>query len=125
VSIWVRRAYEAPTRNDGVRVLVDRVWPRGVSREELEIDEWIRDLAPSTRLRQWFDHDPARWEEFQRRYFQELRGKEGPLRGLLERIQRGRVTLVYGARDPDYNNAVALRAFLEKRIRRDSRGRRE
>jgi uncharacterized protein YeaO (DUF488 family) len=125
VSIWVRRAYEAPTRNDGVRVLVDRVWPRGVSREELEIDEWIRDLAPSTRLRQWFDHDPARWEEFQRRYFQELRGKEGPLRGLLERIQRGRVTLVYGARDPDHNNAVALRAFLERRIRRDSGGRRE
>jgi uncharacterized protein YeaO (DUF488 family) len=96
-----------------------------VSREELEIDEWIRDLAPSTRLRQWFDHDPARWEEFQRRYFQELRGKEGPLRGLLERIQRGRVTLVYGARDPDHNNAVALRAFLERRIRRDSGGRRE
>jgi uncharacterized protein YeaO (DUF488 family) len=125
VSIWVRRAYEAPTRNDGVRVLVDRVWPRGVSREELEIDDWIRDLAPSTRLRQWFDHDPARWEEFQRRYFQELRGKEGPLRGLLERIQRGRVTLVYGARDPDHNNAVALRAFLERRIRRDSGGRRE
>jgi uncharacterized protein YeaO (DUF488 family) len=125
VSIWIRRAYEEPTRNDGYRVLVDRVWPRGVSREELEIDEWIRDLAPSTRLRRWFDHDPARWEEFRRRYFQELRGKEGTIRGLLERIQRGRVTLVYGARDPDHNNAVALRAFLEKRIGRDSGGRRE
>jgi uncharacterized protein YeaO (DUF488 family) len=125
VSIWIRRAYEEPTRNDGYRVLVDRVWPRGVSREELEIDQWIRDLAPSTRLRRWFDHDPARWEEFRRRYFQELRGKEGTIRGLLERIQRGRVTLVYGARDPDHNNAVALRAFLEKRIGRDSGGRRE
>jgi uncharacterized protein YeaO (DUF488 family) len=122
VSIWIRRAYEAPTRNDGYRVLVDRVWPRGVSREALEIEEWLRDLAPSTRLRQWFDHDPARWEEFQRRYVQELRGKEGPIRGLLERIQRGRVTLVYGARDPDHNNAVALRAFLEERICRDSGG---
>jgi uncharacterized protein YeaO (DUF488 family) len=125
VSIWIRRAYEEPTRNDGYRVLVDRVWPRGVSKEELEIDDWIRDLAPSTRLRQWFDHDPARWEEFQRRYFQELRGKEGAIRDLLERIQRGRVTLVFGARDPDHNNAVALRAFLEKRMGRDSGGRRE
>lgn len=125
VRIWIRRAYEPPTRNDGYRVLVDRVWPRGVSKEELEIDDWIRDLAPSTRLRKWFDHDPARWQEFQRRYFQELRGKKGLIRGLLERIERGRVTLVYGARDPDHNNAVALRAFLELTNRRDGGGRRE
>lgn len=124
MSIWVRRAYETPTRNDGYRVLVDRVWPRGVSREELEIDEWIRDIAPSTRLRQWFDHDPKRWEEFQRRYSQELRGKEALIGGLVERIPRGRVTLVYGARDPDHNNAVALRAFLEKRVHRRSGARR-
>jgi uncharacterized protein YeaO (DUF488 family) len=95
-----------------------------VSKQELEIDEWTRDLAPSTRLRQWFDHDPARWEEFQRRYFQELRGKEGPIRGLVDRILRGRVTLVYGARDSDHNNAVALRVFLEKRIHRDGGRRR-
>jgi uncharacterized protein YeaO (DUF488 family) len=122
MSIWVRRAYEAPTRNDGYRVLVDGVWPRGVSREDLEIDDWMRDLAPSKRLRQWFDHDPARWETFQRRYFQELRGKEEAVRGLLDRIQRGRVTLVYGARDRDHNNAVALRAFLEKRIQREGGG---
>jgi uncharacterized protein YeaO (DUF488 family) len=125
MSIWIRRAYEAPTRNDGYRILIDRVWPRGVSRGELEIDDWTRDLAPSTRLRKWFDHDPARWEEFQHRYFQELRGKKGTIRGLLERIERGRVTLVYGARDPDHNNAVALRAFLEMRIRRDGGGRRK
>lgn len=124
MSIWVRRAYEAPTRNDGYRVLVDRLWPRGVSREDLEIDEWIRDIAPSTRLRQWFDHDPERWEEFQRRYSQELRGKEALIRGLVERILRGRVTLVYGAHDPDHNNAVALRAFLEKRVHRHSGARR-
>jgi uncharacterized protein YeaO (DUF488 family) len=125
MSICIRRAYEAPTRNDGYRILIDRVWPRGVSRGELEIDDWTRDLAPSTRLRKWFDHDPARWEEFKHRYFQELRGKKGTIRGLLERIERGRVTLVYGARDPDHNNAVALRAFLEMRIRRDGGGRRK
>ena len=122
-DVAIARVYDPPEPGR-VRLLVDRVWPRGVSREELEIDDWIRDLAPSTRLRKWFDHDPARWEEFQRRYFQELREKKGVIRGLLEWIRRRRVTLVYGARDPDHNNAVALRAFLEERIRRDGGGRR-
>ena len=124
MRIWVRRAYEAPTRNDGYRILVDRVWPRGVSREDLELDEWDRDLAPSTKLRKWFDHDPARWEEFQRRYFDELRRKKDPIRRILDRIRRGRVTLVFGARDTDHNQAVALRTFLEKRASRDDGGRR-
>jgi uncharacterized protein YeaO (DUF488 family) len=124
MRIWVRRAYEAPTRNDGYRILVDRVWPRGVSREDLELDEWDRDLAPSTKLRKWFDHDPARWEEFQRRYFDELRRKKDPIRRILDRIRRGRVTLVFGARDTDHNQAVALRTFLEKRASRDGGGRR-
>ena len=124
MRIWVRRAYEAPTRNDGYRILVDRVWPRGVSREDLELDEWDRDLAPSTKLRKWFDHDPARWEEFQRRYFDELRRKKDPIQRILDRIRRGRVTLVFGARDTDHNQAVALRTFLEKRASRDGGGRR-
>ena len=124
MRIWVRRAYEAPTRNDGYRILVDRVWPRGVSREDLELDEWDRDLAPSTKLRKWFDHNPARWEGFQRRYFDELRSKKDPIRRLLDRIRRGRVTLVFGARDTDHNQAVALRTFLEKRASRDGGGRR-
>ncbi len=124
MRIWVRRAYEAPTRNDGYRILVDRVWPRGVPREDLELDEWDRDLAPSTKLRKWFDHDPARWEGFQRRYFDELRRKKDPIQRLLDRIRRGRVTLVFGARDTDHNQAVALRAFLEKRASRDGGGRR-
>jgi uncharacterized protein YeaO (DUF488 family) len=124
MRIWVRRAYEAPTRNDGYRILVDRVWPRGVSREDLELDEWDRDLAPSTQLRKWFDHDPARWKGFQRRYFDELRRKKDPIRRLLDRIRRGRVTLVFGARDTDHNQAVALRTFLEKRASRDDGGRR-
>lgn len=124
MSIWIRRAYEAPTRNDGYRILVDRVWPRGVSKEELELDEWDRELAPSTKLRKWFGHDPARWEEFQRRYFDELRRKRDPVRRLLDRMRRGRVTLVFGARDSDHNQAVALRTFLEKQIGRDAGGRR-
>ncbi len=115
MSIWVRRAYEAPTRNDGYRVLVDRVWPRGVSKEALRIDDWIRDVAPSTALRKWFDHDPARWEEFQRRYFRELGRNREAVQQLLDRVDQRRVTLVYGARDPDHNNAVALRTFLQRR----------
>lgn len=115
MRIWLRRAYEAPTRNDGHRVLVDRVWPRGVSKRGLELDDWLRDVAPSTRLRQWFGHDPARWEEFRRRYFRELERKDAAVQLLLDRIQKGRVTLVYGASDRDHNNAVALREYLERR----------
>jgi uncharacterized protein YeaO (DUF488 family) len=119
--IWVRRAYEAPTRNDGYRVLVDRVWPRGISKRELAIDEWKRDLAPSTQLRKWFDHDPERWAEFHERYFRELRQKTDEVLELLDRTERGRVTLVYGARDSDHNNAVALRAFLQEQAPRGGR----
>lgn len=114
--IWIRRAYEPPTRNDGYRVLVDRVWPRGVSQQALAIDAWRRDLSPSTRLRKWFDHDPERWEGFQRRYVRELRKRSGAVRELFDRVARGRVTLVYGARDADHDDAVALRAFLEEEI---------
>lgn len=123
MSIWIRRAYEAPTRNDGFRVLVDRVWPRGASKQQLELDDWLREVAPSTPLRKWFGHDPTRWEEFQRRYLSELRRKERLIRALLDRIRHGRITLVYGARDRHYNNAVALRAFLRERTRRDGNGR--
>jgi uncharacterized protein YeaO (DUF488 family) len=114
--IWTRRAYEPPRRNDGYRVLVDRVWPRGVSKEELAIDEWRRDLSPSRQLRKWFDHDPERWEGFQRRYARELQKKSDAVRELVDRVERGRVTLVYGARDTDHNNAIALRAFLEQKM---------
>lgn len=119
--IWIRRAYEPPTRNDGYRVLVDGMWPRGISKEDLAIDEWRRDLAPTTRLRKWFGHDPERWDGFRQRYFRELRGKRTAVRELLDRVERGRVTLVYAARDAEQNNAVALREFLQ----RQSDGRRE
>jgi len=117
MSIWIRRAYEAPTHNDGYRVLVDRVWPRGVTKKALEIDAWMRDIAPSTSLRKWFDHKPTRWAEFQRRYFRELRRHEEALCELAERVRSGtRVTLVFGARDTEHNNAVAIRNFLREKI---------
>jgi uncharacterized protein YeaO (DUF488 family) len=115
MDIRIRRAYDPPRRGDGYRVLVDRVWPRGVSRDDLDLDEWRKEIAPSTRLREWFGHDPERWKEFQERYFAELEARQESLQGLLERARRGRITLVYGAKDPNHNNAVALRAYLKRR----------
>lgn len=114
--IWIRRAYDEPTRNDGYRVLVDRVWPRGIAKDEAGIDEWSRELAPSTELRRWFGHDPDRWAEFRDRYRQELAGRADQTDRLLRRAGQGRVTLVYGARDKAHNNAVVLREYLEERL---------
>lgn len=115
MDIQIRRAYDPPRRGDGYRILVDRVWPRGVSKDNLDLDEWQKDIAPSTRLRQWFGHVPQRWEGFQERYFAELEEKQDAVRDLVERARQGRITLVYGARDPDHNQAVALRAYVRAR----------
>jgi uncharacterized protein YeaO (DUF488 family) len=115
MSIQIRRAYDPPGQGDGYRVLVDRVWPRGVSKDDLDLDEWRKEIAPSTRLRKWFGHDPERWREFQKRYFVELEGKQDSVRELVKRARKGRVTLVYGARDPDHNQAVALSTYLRAR----------
>jgi uncharacterized protein YeaO (DUF488 family) len=115
MSIQIRRAYDPPGRGEGYRVLVDRVWPRGISKDDLDLDEWRKEIAPSTRLRKWFGHDPARWREFQKRYFVELEGKQDSVQELMKRARQGRVTLVYGARDQDHNQAVALSAYLRAR----------
>ena len=115
MGIQIRRAYDPPGRVDGSRVLVDRVWPRGVSKVDLALDEWRKEIAPSTRLRKWFGHDPDRWKEFQKRYFVELEGKQDSVRELMKRARQGRVTLVYGARDQEHNQAVALSAYLRAR----------
>ena len=115
MDIQIRRAYDPPSRSDGYRVLVDRVWPRGVSKDDLDLDEWRKEIAPSTRLRQWFGHDPERWKGFQKRYFAELGEKQDDVRELVRRARQGRLTLVYGARDPDRNQAVALSAYLRAR----------
>src|SRR5579884_11801 len=116
MSIAVKRAYDAPSEKDGRRILVDRVWPRGVRKEELHLDGWYRELAPSTQLRKWFGHDPERWPEFQKRYASELR--RGPAQERLDELaklsKRGKVTLVYGARDEEHNQAVVLRDYLKR-----------
>lgn len=124
VRLAVKRVYEPPSPEDGHRVLVDRLWPRGLRKEEARIDSWLRDLAPSDELRRWFGHDPARWPEFQRRYATELDGKRSLWEPLLAQARRGRITLLYAARDPDHNNAIALARYLEEHARTGSRRRR-
>lgn len=118
MAIELRRAYESPDPDDGHRVLVDRLWPRGVSRDALRIDEWTKDLAPSTELRKWFGHDQDRWDEFQDRYRAELDAHSDELDRLAEIAAAGPLTLVFAARDVDHNDAVVLRAVLEDRARR-------
>lgn len=112
-TLKVKRAYDPPSRSDGCRVLVDRVWPRGISKEALRLDHWCKDVAPSTELRKWFGHDPEKWEAFRERYFAELDAHPEALAELVEACRGETVTLVFGAKDADHNNAVALKAYLE------------
>jgi uncharacterized protein YeaO (DUF488 family) len=114
--IKLKRAYEPKSMDDGLRILVDHLWPRGVAQEQAGIDQWQKDIAPSTQLRQWFKHDPARWEEFKGRYFKELEGRPEAVARLAARARRGAVTFVYGARDKLHNNAVALKEYIEKHM---------
>ena len=113
--VRIKRAYEPPAAEDGARILIDRLWPRGVKKEALALAEWDKALAPSTELRQWFNHDPALWDEFRRRYAAELRAQRPAFDALRERARHGVVTLVYSARDETVNNAVAMRGFLLQR----------
>jgi uncharacterized protein YeaO (DUF488 family) len=118
-NIRLQRAYDDPTTDDGHRVLVDRVWPRGRTKEQLRLDAWMRDLGPSTQLRKWFGHDPARWPQFRARYRRELAatGQAQALDGLAEQARRGPVTLVFGARDPEHNQAKVIAGELERRLK--------
>ena len=111
MSVSLKRAYESPESMDGKRVLVDRIWPRGITKEKAKIDLWLKDVAPSTELRKWFGHDPERWAEFQRKYRAELKGSPA-LTALKELARNAKVTLVYAAKDENHNNAVVLRGIL-------------
>jgi uncharacterized protein YeaO (DUF488 family) len=113
--IKIKRAYDPPARGDGKRFLIDRLWPRGVKKETLRLDAWLKEVAPSDALRRWFGHDPAKWDEFQRRYFAELDARPDAWHPILRAAQRGNVTLIYGARDTEHNDAVALKAYLEEK----------
>ncbi len=112
VEVRIKRVYEAPSARDGARILVDRIWPRGLRKADAAFDRWLKDLAPSTALRQWFGHDPTRWEEFRRRYKGELARKGKLLKELRASARKRRLTLVYSARDTTHNQAVVLRDVL-------------
>jgi uncharacterized protein YeaO (DUF488 family) len=114
VDVRLKRAYQPAAPSDGYRVLIDRLWPRGVSRQRAKLDEWEQELPPSTKLRQWFAHEPGRFGEFRRRYIEELRGRRSRLAGLRRRARNGTLTLVYSARDTEHNDAVVLAEVLRR-----------
>jgi len=113
MKILVKRVYDPPSRDDGRRLLVDRIWPRGLSKDSARLDAWVKDFAPSTELRKWFAHDPAKWTEFQHRYFAELDKKPDLKKTILPPKTQGKVTLLFGAKDVEHNNAVALKNYLQ------------
>jgi uncharacterized protein YeaO (DUF488 family) len=117
MGIAIKRVYEPAAKADGYRVLIDRLWPRGLKKETVQLDLWVKELAPSTMLRRWFGHDPARWDGFRHRYATELDALTEHWRPLAERASRHTVTLLYGARDEEHNNAVALKSYLENWLR--------
>lgn len=123
-EIQVKRVYDPPAEDDGVRVLVDRLWPRGLTKAHAAIDLWLKDVGPSLALRKWFNRDPSRWAEFKRRYAEELdelRGRSAAIAALMGAAQSGRVTLLFGARDAKHNTAVALHQYLLTKDTEDSR----
>jgi uncharacterized protein YeaO (DUF488 family) len=114
-NVRLKRAYEKPARDDGIRILIDRLWPRGVRKADAELDQWVKEIAPSTALRKWFGHDAARWPEFRRRYAEEIRQHPDELGQLRDLARKGPVTLVYSAHDELHNDAVVLRKLLLSR----------
>jgi uncharacterized protein YeaO (DUF488 family) len=114
IDVRLKRAYDEPSPSDGYRVLIDRLWPRGVSKEHAKLDEWDKELAPSAELRAWFGHEPSRFEEFRIRYIGELQGQRRRLAALRRRARQGRLTLVYAARDTEHNDAVVLAEVLRQ-----------
>lgn len=113
MAIALKRAYDEPRADDGHRVLVDRIWPRGLSKDDARLDDWLKEVAPSDALRRWFGHDPSRWAEFRRRYLAELKAHRETLRDLARRARGERVTLVFAAKDEAHNNAVVLKQYLK------------
>lgn len=112
MNVKLKRVYSSVDQDDGVRVLVDRVWPRGISKDKLQADIWLKDVAPSTELRKWFNHDRSKWKEFKEKYFAELQDKTEAIEKLFEMGKEQQVTLLYAAKGTEYNHAVALRDYL-------------
>lgn len=119
MTVQIKRIYDALADEDGYRVLVDRIWPRGLSKAEARVDRWLKEIAPSTELRRWFGHDPKRWDEFRRRYRGELEGSSALVQELAEKARSAPVTLLFSARDQQHNQAVVLCEWLEERLGKD------
>jgi uncharacterized protein YeaO (DUF488 family) len=117
MEIKIKRAYERPSSTDGSRILVDRLWPRGISKVKAKVELWPRELAPSTELRRWYGHDPEKWSDFKSRYFSELDGNPEMVEELLEHVRKGKVTFVYSSKEQQLNNAVALKEYVESLTR--------
>jgi uncharacterized protein YeaO (DUF488 family) len=113
--IHLKRAYEKSSAEDGVRILVERLWPRGLTKARAAVDLWVKDMAPSSDLRKWFGHDPARWRQFRQRYWKELQDKKDDVDVLRQKARGGKVTFIYAAHDEEHNGALALKEFIERR----------
>jgi len=110
--IKIKRVYDSPEPEDGKRILIDRLWPRGIKKEKLKMDEWLREIAPSDTLRKWFSHDPKKYQEFKKRYAEELEDKSGILERIRSEAKKGKVTILFSAKDPEHNNATVLKGLL-------------
>ncbi len=117
VNLKIKRAYDPPMADDGARILVDRIWPRGLRKDDAALTLWLKEIAPSSELRKWFDHDPARWAEFERRYRAELDQNEEPVERLRDLLKTGAATLLYSARDREHNQAVVLAEYMKDRAK--------
>ena len=114
MRIKIKRVYEEPDKHDGARILVDRLWPRGLTKEKARVDLWLKEIAPSTELRKWFGHDPEKWSSFRRRYETEILHNDDLIKVLKQKAREGTITLIYGARDEQHNEALVLKQFLER-----------
>jgi uncharacterized protein YeaO (DUF488 family) len=113
MKLGLKRAYEPPLPQDGVRILVDRLWPRGLSKTDAKIDFWVKEIAPSNALRQWYQHELEKWPEFRRKYMEELRNNDAAIQELIAKLEAGNATLLFGSKELNYNNAVVLKEYLE------------
>lgn len=114
MKIKIKRVYESPEKTDGFRILIDRVWPRGMTKEKASVDLWLKEIGPSTALRKWFNHDPEKWNEFKKRYVKELKNNKEAIDQIKAHLKKGTVTLVYSAKDEEHNQAVVLKEFLNR-----------
>jgi uncharacterized protein YeaO (DUF488 family) len=117
----IKRVYDPPSPNDGKRILIDRLWPRGLKKEDAKVDVWIKEVAPSTQLRMWYGHDPKKWVEFKRRFFSELHRRQDLVEGIVNASRKGTVTLLFGSKEERFNNAVAFKEFVEARMNASER----